>query len=140
MLQQSAAREANVSVLADAVGRKKRKLRRFASWFLPIAAMIVAVAALFAFLISEKIKSELAVPQRISVQLGSDALEHEVSRPINHLQSLAQREKIVQDVVDAQRAADLTQMVSAFRSLLSRNPEYAQIRWIGDDGMERVRV
>lgn len=140
MLQQSAAREANVSVLADAVGRKKRKLRRFASWFLPIAAMIVAVAALFAFLISEKIKSELAVPQRISVQLGSDALEHEVSRPINHLQSLAQREKIVQDVVDAQRAADLTPMVSAFRSLLSRNPEYAQIRWIGDDGMERVRV
>ncbi|HMT81121.1 MAG TPA: hypothetical protein PKD66_12155, partial [Azonexus sp.] len=140
MIQQSAAREAKVSPLDDAVARRKKMRKRFIAWFLPIAVTIVVIAALFTFLISEKLKSELAVPQRISVQLGSDALDNEVARPINHLRSLIQREKIVQAVLDEDNGADVAPMVNAFRTLLSRNPEYAQIRWIGDDGMERVRV
>lgn len=117
-----------------------RVVIRFLRWYLPIALVIVIGAALIGFFSADKRMGEIAAPENIRVHLAGESLDGEVARPIRHLNSLAHHERSIQRVVDSQPAAMATPMVDAFISLISRNPEYIQMRWIGDDGMERVRV
>lgn len=117
-----------------------RVVIRFLRWFLPIAVVIVIGAALIGFVSADKRMGEIAAPEHFRVHLAGESLDGEVARPIRHLNSLAHLERGIQRVVDSQPAAIATPMVDAFISLISRNPEYMQMRWIGDDGMERVRV
>lgn len=117
-----------------------RVVVRFLRWYLPIAVVILIGAALIGYFSSEKRMGEVAGPETVRVHLAGESLDGEVARPIRHLRSLAHLEPSIQRVVDGQPGAMTTPMVYAFISLLSRNPEYIQMRWIGDDGMERVRV
>lgn len=113
---------------------------RFMKMFLPVLVLILACAGVIGHLLKKDRTENIATPETIRVQKASEYIGLELSRPVTHLHSLAEVESGTRLVLDGQRQTDTTPLAYAFISLLSRNPEYAQMRWIGDNGMERVRV
>jgi hypothetical protein len=53
---------------------------------------------------------------------------------------VTQAEQGVQQVLAAGGHADYSRLEASFRSILTRNPMFTQVRWIGEDGVERYRV
>lgn len=83
--------------------------------------------------------SMLMADEKTYVELSQGRLDQELAVPIRHLVSLA-NEKPVHKVYEALEDADLKPMEEAFISLMSRNPSYDKVRWIDEQGHERVRV
>ena len=73
------------------------------------------------------------------VGLANQHLRDELETPIQHMESLVQ-EVPVQTVYQSQDAANAGPMVTAFISLLLRNPDYSSISWMDLQGAERVHI
>lgn len=117
---------------------RQQVFNRFLRWFAPVALLIISGGLSVAVLAIRERTGEISVPERINVDLAWSFLNDEVKRPLTHLSSLALHEPTAQRVIDGKE--NLPALAETFSTLLLRNPEYAQMRWIGDDGMERVRI
>ncbi|MCQ8102718.1 response regulator [Methylomonas sp. SURF-2] len=122
----------------DAFGRDGM-LREFLLMFLPVAVLVLAGTWSLG---EARIKAEIAMlmaEEKTYVELSQGRLMRELAVPIRHMASLA-NEKPVRQVYEATEGADSKQMEEAFFSLMSRNPSYDKVRWIDNNGWERVRV
>ncbi|MDD3481313.1 ATP-binding protein [Azovibrio restrictus] len=113
-------------------------LLRFLRWNLPVSLMILLGGLSVALIQIRKIDSDTAHYQISHVDRASYGLEKQVAKSVQHLQSLAIHELGTRRVLNGE--SPVSAMEDAFTSLLSRNPEYLTMRWIGMDGKERVRV
>lgn len=107
--------------------------------FLPIALLVVVGTWALG---ESRINAELAMlmaDEKTYVDLSQGRLDQELAVPIRHLASLAS-EKPVRQVYEAAESTDFKEMEEAFISLMSRNPSYDEVRWIDEQGRERVRL
>lgn len=114
-------------------------LRDFLTLFLPITLLVaVGTWALGESRINAEL-SMLMADEKTYVDLSQGRLDQELAVPIRHLASLA-RETPVRQVYEAAEATNFKPMEEAFVSLMSRNPSYDKVRWIDEQGRERVRL
>ncbi len=107
--------------------------------FLPIAVLVFVVGFSYAELKLESsivsiIDQDSSRLHRISGFIGS-----EVSGSLNHLLSLSTENTTLQ-ALGSKNPRHLRALEISFLTLARRNPQYQQIRWIDDSGMEKVRV
>ncbi|MBX3606488.1 MAG: hypothetical protein KF788_14510 [Piscinibacter sp.] len=108
--------------------------------FVPLAILDVAVAG---FILAQSLRSQAereVQALRHSTEVAVASLSQSLAPLLRHLQSLSGESAIVDAIDSPDDGAALDQMSRAFNSLLSRNPSYAQARWIDQEGRERVRV
>ncbi len=113
--------------------------RHFWLLLLPLAGLVTVAALLIGQLRVHSDLHELAAEESAHVQLGKDEIVERLRTPQQHLMSL-QKERPILAAIDDPSPVNRAGMSEAFASLLDRNPEYDQARWIDEKGMERVRV
>jgi PAS domain S-box-containing protein len=119
--------------------KRPQQIKDFLLLFIPIAVLVVVGTWSLG---DSRIKAELALlmaEEKTYVELSEGRLDQELAIPIRHLVSLV-NEMPVRRIYDAVDVTDLGPMEAAFISLMSRNPNYDQVRWIDQLGLERVRV
>ena len=111
----------------------------FIRTFLPFALVFTllvggTVRMLYEGNISLLKNNELALLERSLL-----GLQKNLEVPQEHLLSLQQEQPIRSDL-KASETSGLKSMENSFASLLNRNANYAQVRWIDQEGQERLRV
>lgn len=115
-------------------------IKKFLPWFTVILVTIVTIGIFVAKLAMQSVDAEIIADEKLSVKLASQFFEDAVSMPATHLRSLVLFEQGVQRAINSGTAEAVSLVSQDFQTLLLRNPTYSQIRWIGNDGMELVRV
>jgi len=119
--------------------RAKGNQHYFLAQFLPLALLVLAAAG---FLYYNRIEAEtrrLQLEQRERVSLGVASLTNDLDSPLRHL-SILTGEVPIARAINHPTPENLVQMAESFSTLMLRNPYYDQVRWIDQDGMEKVRV
>jgi len=115
----------------------KRKWRMFLVWYVPLCVLILGFGWLWidARLATEK----LAQMDELEAMTGQAATQLVTSLETvgQHVRSLASREPVIRRSIEHN---DRARLAEEFVSLLARNPSYAQVRWIAQDGRELQRV
>jgi len=111
----------------------------FLAYFLPMAALVVVIGISIASLRTEARVKELNDLDNNRLHLVSGFLGAEVFGSLKHLHSLA-TEAITIQALDSQTPGRLQALESSFLMLAQRNPQYQQVRWIGESGIEKVRI
>ncbi|MGD2076214.1 MAG: PAS domain S-box protein [Gammaproteobacteria bacterium] len=130
----------NNNISAPAKARTARfPVRKFLILCIALAVVIYGVAFTF---VDMRFKEELArivAMERIQLgQLGS-YVASDVSNSLVQLQALAE-DAVVTRAMASPYFQDIQALQSELRTMVLRNPLYRQIRWIDEDGTERVRV
>jgi PAS domain S-box-containing protein len=113
--------------------------RLFLQIFIPIALLVAAATfAIGQSRVNEEL-SRAGSAESSEVRLGTEAIIRSIKKVPTHVRSL-QKEIAVRRAIDLNRPDALAGMIEAFTTLLQRNPEYGQARWIDETGRERVRV
>lgn len=68
--------------------------------------------------------------------LASSRLDDELAVPLRHVRSMSEEPILLEAASRGERDT----MAAQFTVLMNRNPDYAQVRWLAPDGMERVRI
>jgi PAS domain S-box-containing protein len=113
--------------------------RLFSLLFTAIALLILAGAW---YVGKERINSELELVRSNeigTVVMGVRRLDDELHAPFYQLRTLV-KEKAVRQAIDASGKLADQDMATAFVSLLAFNEMYDKVRWIDQNGMERVRI
>jgi len=131
---------ANTRNPAPANARMARfPVRKFLTLSIAMAVVIYAAAFAFADMRFKEQLAQIIVIDRIQLrQLGS-YVASDVSTSLVQLQALA-GEAVVTRALDSPYPGDLQALQSELITMARRNPVYQQIRWIDEDGRERVRV
>lgn len=125
----------------DLVPTFREVLPVFLRNFLPVVVLLLLAAGVIGHLELDRQKAEFRKLEFLHVWLASGVLDRQMGRPLRHLRSLAQEEFAVQKALNQEGKGDsLETLKEHFWSILARNPEYAQIRWINTDGRERLRL
>lgn len=114
--------------------------KSFSFWLITGLAMILVVASAMVKLAHDRVSTELYVSEKLNVQLASQSLRDALALPASHLRSVAFLETAVKETMRDAATADKAVISNAFETLLLRNPNYLQMRWISEDGMELVRT
>jgi len=77
--------------------------------------------------------------ERVATKSVAVALTTTIATSLRHIQSLG-REKAVVELLIAPTPDNRLRVTEGFSSLIQRNPDYDQVRWIDEFGQERVRV
>lgn len=118
---------------------KKLFGKQFTVWLL---AGLTAIAALGYFagdLAVKRVDDQFYAKETLAVELASQSVREALRLPASHLYSVVHLEPRMQEALNSQDG-NLREVENAFTTLLLRNPNYAQVRWIGEYGMEIVRV
>jgi len=111
--------------------------------FLPIYLPVVSLILLGAWLVGQaRIDAELSLLKanvKLVTGVNAGRLKSQLQIPVDHLQSIA-AEAPVRSAINDGGAEARNAMAAAFTTLLSRNQEYDEVRWIDQTGMERVRL
>jgi PAS domain S-box-containing protein len=131
---------ANTTNPAPAKARTARfPVRQFLTLCLALAVIIYATAFAFTDMrFKEQLAQNIAIERIQLRQLGS-YVASDVSTSLVQLQALA-GEVMVTRALDSPYPADLQALQSELITMAQRNPVYQRIRWIDEDGTERVRV
>jgi PAS domain S-box-containing protein len=121
---------------ADAA-RKQRRL--FLGLFLPLAGLVIAAAFLIAHSRTGAELARLRNSESTRIELGTEEIVRALKKAPAHLKSL-QTETAIRRAIDSATTVNLDAMAESFATLLERNSEYDQARWIDETGMERSRV
>ncbi|WP_286830210.1 MULTISPECIES: hybrid sensor histidine kinase/response regulator [Kordiimonas] len=118
-----------------------RKLsgKQFTVWLL---AGLTAIAALGYFagnLAVKRVDDQFYAKETLAVELASQSVREALRLPASQLYSVVNLEPRMLQALNS-RDGNLSEIENAFITLLLRNPNYAQVRWISEDGMEIVRV
>jgi hypothetical protein len=106
---------------------------------MPLAALILGAAYLVGHTRQSAEIDRISAFELDLVRDGTTELVRWLQTPQQHLQSL-QVEVSVREGFEQALPEQIARMQHAFVSLLSRNPAYDQVRWIDQNGLERVRV
>jgi len=121
-------------------GRRLRfPLRQFLTLCIPVAVVILAVAFAFADMRTRAQLDQIIATERANLQQLSGYMAAEASTSLNHLLALAQ-ETALEQAMDLPSPGAMQSVQSLFLTMAGRNPDYQQIRWIDEAGIERVRV
>ncbi|WP_233446987.1 sensor histidine kinase, partial [Ideonella azotifigens] len=112
-------------------------LKHFAKLMLPFGALTCALAgvALWRGLDYEEDRALFA--EQSAALRGATALTESLAPVFRHVRSLTQEDPVRQTLAHPD---DTQPMAKAFHSLLQRNPNYQQVRWLDTSGRERVRM
>jgi PAS domain S-box-containing protein len=114
-------------------------VRKFLILCMALAIVIYAAAFAFAEMRFKEQLAQIITIERIQLrQLGS-YVASDLSTSLFQLQALA-GEAAVRRALDSPYPGDLQALQSEVVTMARRNPVYQQIRWIDEDGTERVRV
>ncbi len=113
--------------------------RQFLMLFAPLAVLVVVTAFAVGHVILRGTFDRMMTEDRALVRLGVDGLRGDLMAPWHHIQSLP-HEMAIRRAIDHSTPARLAAMGASFVTLLQRNPDYDQVRWIDESGRERVRV
>jgi len=111
----------------------------FLALFLPMAVLVVAVGISLDSLRTQAKIEEILDQDSSRLHLVSGFLGSEVLGSLKHLRSLS-TETITIKALDSGYLGPLQALDSSFLTLAKRNPQYQQIRWIDETGMEKARV
>lgn len=114
--------------------------KKFTPWFLLVLVIISVTGFLVARLAVESVEAELKANQQLSVKLASQSIEDDLLQPSVHIRSLSLFERGFRSAINAGENASVSDVEQDFQTLLHRNPTYAQIRWLDEKGVEKVRV
>jgi PAS domain S-box-containing protein len=120
--------------LAPEAGRFPKRL--FLFLFAPVALLIVGGAW---YVGQERVQEEMALTRSGeigNVVMAVRRLDDELRTPLRQLRTLAGEDALKRGVM----AADLAGIEAAFANLIAYNDAYDKVRWIDEDGQERVRV
>ena len=118
-------------------GRFNRYL--FLALFLPVAGVVVALGISFASLRSESQINEIIDRDSSRLHLISGFVGARVLDSLQHLRSLSVETTTLQ-ALDSPSPGNLRSLESSFLTLARRNPQYQQVRWIDESGLEKVRI
>lgn len=127
----------NDSTAGHPGGRINRYL--FLALFLPVAAVVVALGISFASLRSESQIKEIIDRDSSRLYLVSGFVGAEVLDSLQHLRSLSVEATTLQ-ALDSPSPGNLRSLESSFLTLARRNPQYQQVRWIDESGLEKARI
>lgn len=117
----------------------RQQLQLFLRLLLPVLLLIAIGAGLIGYLQWQNQERRLSEPQEgfglLARQISADFITHYA----NALRSLATQELSVRRATEA-RDPDDPGLRQAFSSLLSRDPEVTQVRWIAENGRELTRA
>ena len=114
-------------------------LRLFSQLYFPIVLLILIGAWLVG---QARIDAELSLikaNEKLITGVSAARLKSQLQTPVNHLRAIAAEMPVCEAINDGGWQAEAA-MAAAFMTLLSRNPEYDEARWLDQTGMERVRV
>ncbi len=114
-------------------------IRLFLLFFLPLVLLVMACAW---YVGHDRIKGELGLIQADeinSIVLGVRRMDSELQDPLQHLLTLAS-EKVLSQAVNNPDGRAMEQLEALLMNLVSYNPTYDHIRWIDENGVEKVRV
>jgi PAS domain S-box-containing protein len=121
------------------MNRSKRLWRHFLILFLPLAALLIVVVSVIGHMRIAAAFNRIGGDEVARVRLGAAELVTGLQTPLKHLMSLPS-EGPVDAAINNPNPENRAAMAGAFASLLQRNPEYDQARWIDENGKEMVRV
>ena len=107
--------------------------------FVPVALIAIVLAFAFRQLHIDSQFKQISAAERSHLQQLSGSVAAEVSFTVHQLNALT-REAVVQDAIDRSSHGANQALQSDFLTLVNRNPNYQQIRWIDQSGEEQVRV
>lgn len=108
--------------------------------FLPILGLILVNGWLMGAAQRSERVARIAADETLHVNLALSALEEHLATPISHVHSLGYSESSVLDYIGGKPGRNAGVVEESFVSLLSRNPDYAQVSWVDEQGRERVKV
>lgn len=114
-------------------------LRHFLQLFAPVALLVMAAAW---FVGKAHIDAELSLirgNEKLVTGVSANRLQSQLQGPLHHLRTIAGEESVLRAIDSAEPDA-ITAMTAAFVTLISRNTDYDQVRWLDETGRERVRV
>lgn len=113
--------------------------RQFLQLFIPVALLTTAAAW---FVGQARINAEFSLiraNEKMATGASAGRLESQLQGPVRHLLAIAE-EAPVRQAIDSEDPGGVASMAAAFTTLLSRNSNYDEVRWLDEIGMERVRV
>ena len=114
-------------------------MKRFLVIYLPLLLLMGGLTTYVGVSLSQSSLDAFEAGEVMQLDSSARMVSHDLEHPLLHLQGLVQ-EPALQRALSAPPIAALGLMEESLRSLLLRNPGYLQARWLGPDGMERVRV
>ncbi|WP_086480995.1 PAS domain-containing hybrid sensor histidine kinase/response regulator [Oceanospirillum sanctuarii] len=110
----------------------------FLRTFVPLALIVLLVAGLLIRMLYENELSLIKLNEETLLQRSTISLQKSLQPPQDHLLSLRQEQPVLDGLMNPD--SNLEGMEASFASMLSRNPNYFQIRWIDELGQERLRM
>jgi PAS domain S-box-containing protein len=113
--------------------------RYFLTLFLPAAVLVIVLSAIVSGIRIDGEFERMYTEEATRVRLGAAELDLDLRTPRRVLRSLPTEDSI-RAAIDSPEPDTRDGMARVFLALLQRNPNYAQIRWIDENGRELVRV
>ena len=111
----------------------------FLGFFLPIAVIVILAGLYYASQRTDDRIKEILDSDSARLNLVSGFLGAEVLASLKHLRSLS-TEITTRRALDSEATGDLQSLESSFLILARRNPQYQQVRWIAESGIEMSMV
>ena len=121
-------------------GRSLRfPVRQFLTLSIPVAVVIIAIAFVFADMRTHSQLDQIIATERTNLRQISGYMAAETSSSLDHLLALV-HEPALEQAMELPSPRTLQTLQSVLMTMASRNPDYQQIRWIDEEGTERVRI
>ncbi len=111
-------------------------VRTYILLFSPILLLVLAGGYLLGNALIERELYRVRSDESTFLALASGRLDGELAVPLRHVRSMSEEPILL----EAAARNDRDTLAVQFTILLNRNPDYAQVRWLASDGMERVRI
>jgi PAS domain S-box-containing protein len=115
------------------------QVKRFLILYLPLLLLVGGLTAYVGVNLSQSRQATFEAGEATQLNSSAQLFIQDLERPLEKLQGLVQ-EPVLQRALVAPPATALALMQDSLLSLLHRNPRYLQVRWLGADGIERVRA
>ena len=111
----------------------------FLALFLPVMALVFVVGSYLASQRTDARIGEILESDSARLDLISGFLVAEVLNSLKHLRSLS-TETVTRQALDSRVPGRRQSLESSLLTLARRNPQYQQVRWIDESGLEVARV
>jgi PAS domain S-box-containing protein len=111
----------------------------FLTLFLPVAALVFVAAYYYASQRTDDRIRDILDSDSARLNLISGFLGAELLGSLKHLRALS-TEYVTRQAMDSPLPENLQLLESSFLTLAQRNPQYQQVRWIDESGIEVSRI
>jgi hypothetical protein len=113
--------------------------QRFAAIYLPLVLLVGGLTAYLGLQLSQARQDRVESRDAVQLQASARLMSSELERSLQQLQGLEREPALLRAFAESPAQAHLL-VHALLESLLYRNAPYVQARWLGPDGIERVRV